>query len=75
MPDLEAKQAGKVLQILKCNHSGEVTEEHCDRKLMIKDCYCWKKDKFMIESKALHTGWKSSMGGVDFGNAFGRYKN
>ena len=24
LPDLEAKQAGKVLQILKCNHSGEV---------------------------------------------------
>ena len=30
LPDLEAKQAGKVLQILKCNHSGEVTEQHCN---------------------------------------------
>ena len=35
----------------------------------------WKSDKFMIESKALHTGWESSVGSVDFGNAFRRYEN
>ena len=60
-PDLDQKQAGRVMQRLKCKHSGEV---------MIDHILCCVTHPFQMENiMSLLPGWKDSLGVVGAGDA------